>query len=120
MPGIGARLFALILVFVPSAGALGGGSPAYRGRFTILYMPIFCKKAPCPRGSYVVSSGGRRLADVKQVEVDRATPSAQRKFLGAFSWGIEPLAIDGDAWLPPGRSVVVIRADRALEGEWKP
>jgi hypothetical protein len=108
------------LSLVPAVPVHAEAPPVFHGRFLVRYHPIWCKRAPCPRGSYMIEAAGKRLGAAKTVEVSPKTPPDRRRFIERFAWGNEPLAVAGDVWLPADRPAVIIRADRAIEGEWKP
>ena len=103
-------LLALISLAALSAGA---EAPAYEGRFTVSYQPVYCVRAPCPPGNFTVVAGNVRIATAKSVEIDGSALAGKPAAGGPG----EPVSYEGAYWLRDGK--LTIRPTRVLPGTWK-
>lgn len=114
-----AALAALALAAPASAEFEIARAPDYSGKFSIVYIPVYCVRAPCPPGNYAVRAiGGETLASVKTVKVDTSGDEALEQAFTRTHY-FQGVAVEGDLWVDPGNSRIMVRPVRAIPGAWK-
>ncbi len=110
-------LMALTLA-LPASAAAAEPPPAFSGKFTVHYNPIYCVRAPCPPGDYVFSAEGRPLGSAGTIAIDPQTAADVARVIATARFS-EDVAIEGELRLDPQSGAAHIHAVRALPGLWK-
>ena len=98
--------------------------PAFTGRFTIGYQPIYCIRAPCPPGRDSVRMPDRVIAYVDAIELEPGSAADDRWSRFALQARHAEVAVEGRVSFrqsPVGnKTTAFVAVASSAEGIWKP